>query len=69
MSSLVVRVAIDLDGSLEPMGDTMNELSTALMERGVDLVPFASARGEHRIDKFHRRFVLHSWFPWTICAR
>ena len=49
MSRLVVRVAIDLDGSLEPMGDTMNELSMALMERGVDLVPFASARGEHRI--------------------
>jgi len=49
MSSLVLRVAIDLDGSLEPMGDTMNELALSLIERGVDLVPFASARGHHRI--------------------
>jgi len=49
MSSLVIRVAIDLDGSLEPMGDTMNELAMALLDRGVDLIPFASARGHHRI--------------------
>lgn len=49
VSDLVLRVAVDLAGSLEPMGDTMNDLAVSLVERGVEVVPFASARGHHRI--------------------
>jgi hypothetical protein len=50
MSDLVLRVAVDLAGSLEPMGDTMNDLAVSLTDRGIDVVPFASARGRHRIS-------------------
>lgn len=49
VSERPLRVGIDLAGSLEPMGDTMNELAVSLRERGNELLPFATARGRHRI--------------------
>ena len=49
MSNVALRVGIDLSGSLEPMGDTMNDLAVSLTERGIDMVPFASSSGRHRI--------------------
>lgn len=55
MSDLTLRAAVDLAGSLEPMGDTMNELAVALTERGHQLIPFASSPGRHRIRP-HRTF-------------
>lgn len=63
MSSLALRVGVDLSGSLEPMGDTMNDLAVSLIERGLEVVPFASAAGRHRISpsKTFRSPITQLW--------
>jgi hypothetical protein len=42
-----LRVALDLAGTLEPMGDSMVALSEALVDRGIDVIPYASVRGNY----------------------
>lgn len=44
---MTLRVALDLAGSLEPMGDSMVALSDSLVERGIDVVPYATVRGKY----------------------
>ena len=52
MTSL--RVALDLAGSLEPMGDSMVALSEALVEQGIAVVPYTSLRGSYGALRPHR---------------
>ena len=51
-----LRVALDLAGSLEPLGDTMDDLAVALQSRELTLVPFATRRHPSRRVAAQRQF-------------
>ncbi len=56
MKQAPLRVGLDLAGSLEPLGDTMLDLALALEARNIQLVKFATAKVDARMNDVQRTF-------------
>jgi glycosyltransferase involved in cell wall biosynthesis len=69
MSSTLVRVGLDLDGSLESMSNSMFDLATALDERGdLQLCRFRTLTPRQSPDE--ARLPLRAfWYPWWCHGR
>ena len=69
MSTDLLRVGLDLDGSLESMGDSMADLAAALSERGdLDLRRFRTM-SPPRSSEEQRLRLRRFWAPWWRRSR
>lgn len=69
MSTDLLRVGLDLDGSLESMGDSMADLAAALSEReGLELRRFRSLSSPRSPDE-QRLSMRALWAPWWRRSR
>ncbi len=69
VSDTVLRVGLDLDGSLESMNNSMQDLATALSERG-DLALVRFRTSSRRMASDEARLALRRfWIPWWRRSR
>lgn len=69
VNDTVLRVGLDLDGSLESMNNSMQDLATALSERG-DLALVRFRTSSRRAASDETRLALRSfWIPWWRRSR